>query len=119
MTTFEDILCKVKDLGEAAGKKTGELVEVTRLKMEAAQTEKDITATLEGLGRLIYDGRKSGEDVTEMADACIDRVDELNTQLEELRDKIVRYKNAVRCKDCGSLNTEDSLYCKKCGAKLS
>ncbi len=118
MTTFEDILCKVKDLGEAAGKKTGELVEVTRLKMEAAQTEKDIAATLEGLGRLVYDGRKSGEDISEMVDACVERVDELNAGLEKLRDKIVRYKNAVRCPDCGVLNTEDSLYCKKCGARI-
>ena len=64
MTTFEDILCKGKNAAECVGKKATDLVEVTKLKMEAAETEKDIASTLEGLGRLVYDGRKSGQDVT-------------------------------------------------------
>ena len=62
MTTFEDILCKGKNAAECVGKKATDLVEVTKLKMEAAETEKDIASTLEGLGRLVYDGRKSGQD---------------------------------------------------------
>ena len=53
MTTFEDILCKGKNAAECVGKKATDLVEVTKLKMEAAETEKDIASTLEGLGRLV------------------------------------------------------------------
>ena len=59
MTTLEDVLYKAKTMAEAAGKKTSDMLEATRLKMEAAEIEKDISATLEGLGRLIYDGRKA------------------------------------------------------------
>ena len=58
MTTFEDILCKGKNAAECVGKKASDIVEVTKLKMEAAEMEKDIAATLEGLGRLVYDSRK-------------------------------------------------------------
>lgn len=83
MTTFEDILCKGKNAAECVGKKATDLVEVTKLKMEAAETEKDIASTLEGLGRLVYDGRKSGQDVTALTEECIAKIDEMNAKVAE------------------------------------
>ena len=82
MTTFEDVLYKAKTMAEAAGKKTSDMLEATRLKMEAAEIEKDISATLEGLGRLIYDGRKAEEDVSVTVDECIVKLDDLNKKQE-------------------------------------
>ena len=105
MTTFEDILCKGKNAAECVGKKATDLVEVTKLKMEAAETEKDIASTLEGLGRLVYDGLKSGQDVTALTEECIAKIDE--------------YNNVVRCPQCSAVNTDDSAFCKKCGTKLA
>jgi ribosomal protein L40E len=118
MTTFEDVLYRAKTVAESAGKKTSDFVEITKLKMDAAETEKDIASTLEGLGRLVYDGKKAGEDVSAMVDECIVKVDELNVQLQAIRDKIFEYKNSIRCKTCGAINPDDAIYCKKCGAKL-
>ena len=108
MTTFEDILCKGKNAAECVGKKATDLVEVTKLKMEAAETEKDIASTLEGLGRLVYDGRKSGQDVTALTEECIAKIDEMNAKVAELR-----------CPQCSAVNTDDSAFCKKCGTKLA
>ena len=119
MTTFEDILCKGKNAAECVGKKATDLVEVTKLKMEAAETEKDIASTLEGLGRLVYDGRKSGQDVTALTDECIAKIDEMNAKVAELRGKIDEYNNVVRCPQCSAVNTDDSAFCKKCGTKLA
>lgn len=118
MTTFEDILCKGKNAAECVGKKASDLVEVTKLKMEAAEVEKDVSATLEGLGRLVYDGRKSGQDVSALTEECITKIDELNAKVAELRKKIDEYNNILRCPQCQAVNTDDSLYCKKCGTKL-
>ena len=98
MTTFEDVLYKAKTMAEAAGKKTSDMLEATRLKMEAAEIEKDISATV---------------------DECIVKLDELNNKLEEARDAISAYKKMQRCKQCGADNTDDAIYCKKCGAKLA
>ena len=90
MTTFEDILCKGKNAAECVGKKATDLVEVTKLKMEAAETEKDIASTLE-----------------------------MNAKVAELRGKIDEYNNVVRCPQCSAVNTDDSAFCKKCGTKLA
>ena len=51
MTTVEEVISKAKDLADAAGKKTGELVSLTKLKMEAIDTQKALSAALEKIGR--------------------------------------------------------------------
>ncbi len=118
MGAFEDVLIKAKDLAETAGKKTSDMVELTKLKVEAAEIEKDIAATLEGLGRLIYDARKAGEDVGELIDDCVARVDELTKKKDEAEARICEFRNAVRCRNCGTVNPDDACYCKKCGEKI-
>ena len=118
MASFEEVLYKAKEMAEAAGKKTADFVEVTRLKMNAAEIEKDIAVTFEGLGRLIYDGRKDEQDVSSMVDECILKVDELQARLDEVRNKIYEYQKVVRCQKCGTVNTDDSAYCKRCGARI-
>lgn len=118
MTTFEDVVSKAKCVAETAGKKTSDFIEVTRLKIQAAEIEKDISSILEGLGRLVYDSRKAEEDVTSLIDDCVIKVDERSAELNEVRAKIDGYQDLVRCKSCGVLNQEDAVYCKKCGEKL-
>ncbi len=118
MTTFEDILCKGKSAAESVGKKASDLVEITKLKMEAAETEKEIDSTLEGLGRLVYDGQKAGQDVSALTEECIAKIDELTAKAKALRGKIDEYNNVLRCPQCDAVNSDDSAYCKRCGTKL-
>lgn len=118
MGAFEDVLLKAKAVAESAGKKTSELVEVTKLRMEAAEVEKDMAATLEGLGRLVYDSRKAGEDVSDLISECVIKVDEQQARLAELQEKIWDYQNVVRCKRCNTVNADDAVFCKKCGSKI-
>jgi ribosomal protein L40E len=118
MTTFDDVMSKAKIVAETAGKKTSEFVEVTRLKMDASEIEKDMATILEGLGRLVYDAHKTGDDITAQVDECVAKLDERQDDLLKLRQKIDEYKNKVRCSDCGAQNPVDAVYCKNCGAKL-
>ncbi len=119
MTTFDDVFSKAKSVAETAGKKTSEMIEVTRLKMQAAEIERDISSMLEGLGRLVYESRKDGADIAGQVDDCCLKLDERKTELAGLRDRIDECRNRISCKNCGALNAEDSVYCKRCGVKLS
>ena len=118
MTTFEEFLNMAKDAAEAAGKKTGELVDITKLKMEIARVEKELASTYEGLGRLTYDAKKGAEDTSDLADTCVTHIDELTAKLTALQTKLADKKHAVRCAACGTLNEQDAAFCKACGEKL-
>ncbi len=118
MAVFGDVLSRAKAVAEAAGKKTGELVENTKTKMEIADVQREIASLYEGLGRLVYDGRRSGDPIDDMVDACIAHLEEQNAYLEELQDKLLESKNAVRCGECGTVNDDDSRFCKKCGKEF-
>lgn len=118
MATLESILNKAKDAAEAAGRKTGELVDVTKLKMEIAKNERELATTYEGLGRLAYDAKKGADDQSELMDSCVLHIDELTELLLNQREKLAEMKNAVRCNACGVLNEQDATFCKACGERL-
>ena len=50
MATFEDVVNKAKSAAETAGKKTSDFLEATRLKVDAAEVEKELAYTMEGAG---------------------------------------------------------------------
>ena len=118
MATFEDVLVKAKTMAETAGKKTGELVDQVRLKMDVAQTEKELATAFEGLGRLVYGAHRSGENIASLVEECAVRIDELTEKAETTRRQIDDYNKVCRCGSCGAANPDDALYCKQCGVKL-
>ena len=118
MATFESILNMAKDAVQTAEKKTGELIDTTKLKMEINRLERELAATFEGLGRLVYDAKKGAEDIDELMDTCVLHIDELNARLAKLQDKLAQSKNAIRCPACGGLNDQDAAFCKSCGEKI-
>lgn len=118
MGTFEDFLNKARDAAEAAGKKTNEFLDITKVKLEISRLEKELAATYEGLGRLAYDAKKGSEDQAELMDSCVEHIDELTAQLDTLQQKVATMKNAVRCTACGVLNDQDAAFCKACGEQL-
>lgn len=118
MAMFDDVVSRVKGVAETAGKKTGELVELGKIKLKIADLRREIAGAHEGLGRLVYDSRKSGEQVDDMVDACIDHIGTLNAELEELEERVMESKNVVRCDACNAFNESTAVFCNQCGQKL-
>ena len=118
MGTFEDVLYKAKVVAESAGKKTGELVDQVRLKVDLTAAEKELAAAYEELGRAVYAAHKRGEDVAAPIGESTSRVEELTEKAAAIRRQIDEYGKVARCSGCGATNTEDALYCKQCGKRL-
>ena len=119
MGALEEFLSTVQTVAQTAEKKTCDFVETTKLKMAISNTQKELASTFEGMGRLLYDAHASGEDITPMLEEGFLRVEDLSGKLQKLQDRLMEYKKAIRCPHCGEINPEDSVYCRKCGAKCA
>lgn len=118
MAVFEDVLSRAKSLAVDAGKKTGELVETAKVHVKIGDLRREIASLYEGLGRLVYDGRRSGENVDELVEACVASLDEQLAALARLEEKVMQSKNVIRCDECGAFNAQDASFCNQCGKKL-
>ena len=118
MAIWEEVLARAKSVAVTTGRKTEELVETAKVKMEIADLQREIASLYEGLGRLLYDGRQSGEAVDDMVEACLAHLKEQNVYLEQLQDRLLEGKSAMRCGECGTVNDDDSRFCKKCGKEF-
>jgi len=115
---FEDVVIKARSAADYAGKKTGEIVEITKLKISASETEGKISKELLELGRKVYNAAKEHSDCTEYVQVKSESIDKLYVELEKISDKIAELKSEKRCKECNFHNPQDANFCLKCGAKL-
>ena len=116
--TWDEIIGKTYDAAEYVGKKTEDFVELTRLKLALTDVERELAATMEGLGRLVYDAKKSNTDITELLDAGVAEADKLHAKAAMLRRKIAQNKKLRECSECRTFNPEDAAFCKSCGKAL-
>lgn len=119
MSIFENAVTKAKQLAGVASRKTGNAVELSRLKLQAVQISSMMQSTYERIGTLIYEQEKTGTDNQEIVAVCIREVDGLLTSLGDVNEKIARYKNGVLCTRCRTTNLAGAVYCQNCGANLA
>ena len=119
MKTWEELVYEAKRLAAAAGRKVTDAADLAKMKYKITENDKAIEATMEALGRLLYDSRKSEtalneETVTEL----MTQVDELNADNARLQAEIDNSRGKRTCAACGAVNEESAVYCNKCGHQL-
>lgn len=118
MAAFEDVLSCAKSVAQAAGRKTEEFVELTKVRVQIGDQRREIAAIFEGLGRLVYDSRHTDESMDELIDTCVAELEERLAVLERLEERVMATKHAVRCPYCGGVNASDAVFCNQCGEKI-
>lgn len=119
MGVFEDIFVKAKAAAGALGEKAGQYVDVSKLNIRLAEFKNDLNGEFENLGKIVYESQKNEVENRAGINASIAQIDNITLQIEELKKQIASIKNKVLCISCGSQNETDSIYCARCGAKLS
>lgn len=118
MGVFEDVVSKAKNAADYAGRKTGEFVEVSKLRLSAAELQDKINKAFQELGYVVYESGKDGTDPAEALKEKSASIDSLYEQLAAVNEKIAELRRLKKCAACDFANPEDANYCLRCGAKL-
>ena len=118
MAKFEDTVAKAKEYLDIAGKKTGEFIDLQKLKINASTVRNSIAKDFESVGRMYYDGLKKETDNSDAIKAVVADIDGKYEELAEIESKIADAKGGNICPDCGTQDPDDSYYCRRCGKKL-
>jgi len=118
MSVFGNIIIKARSAVNAAGKKTGTAVELSKIKLQIVQLRSQIQSTYERIGILVYEQQKIGTDNTELIEVCIKEIDALLTRINDANAAASLLKDGIKCPVCGVSNAAGERYCKKCGISL-
>lgn len=118
MDMFDRFLDKAKDVCDIATKKTGEIYEVSKIKLECISINNEVKKLFEKLGSCVYSMVKANYENQDVIDSIIEEIDECKKRLVLLHDKLCELKNVSTCIACGHKNPEDNYYCSKCGSRI-
>ncbi len=115
---LDQIVGKAKEIYDAAAKKTGDVVEISKLKLDAMKINGEIKELYEKLGEAVYISKKDDIDCTEAVSIISEQIDNLNDKLIDLNAEIADRQNVNYCAECGAKNPIDNTFCGKCGTKV-
>lgn len=93
MGAFDNFMSKAKDVAMAAGKKTEETIEISKLKMQRSAAKGDIEKIKTRLGAIVYQSKKSDVDYTDQINECIKEIDSIYATIESLNKEIEKFSS--------------------------
>lgn len=111
----------IKNTADKVAKKSGELVEMSKVKLNIANIKSEIGTSFKILGELVYFSQKEDctEPDTKKIEETIAKINELYERLGELTEVSSALKNEKVCPSCAKSNSIDSAFCSGCGHKFT
>lgn len=109
---------KVTEAAAFTAKKSGEVVEITKLKYSIMEANTVIAGIYKEIGELVYGARETQVDVTETIQEKCDKIKALLSEIEASQDRLNSIKRVVYCANCGKENFEEFEFCPSCGSKI-
>ncbi len=118
MGILDDVVINAKSAAEAVGKKAGQIVDASKLRINAAELNAEISKRYEALGQYVFESCR--EKLAEDAEAVgkMAEIDELKAQHAAVRKELNDKQNKVVCPNCGKQSPNSVQYCSNCGTKL-
>ena len=114
---MDKLFSDLKNTAKTAAKKSGDLLEISKLKLAVMETRSRIDDAFQKLGKLVYDSAKNS-DVEFDAESVISEIDELFNTLDEKQEQYAALKNEKKCNVCGEMNALKAVFCSNCGEKF-
>lgn len=115
---FDDFISDTKNIFDKVAARANDAVDYSKTQIDRAQLRSKIREKYAELGKICYEMHESDSDETISMKPVIAEIKELKKQLVEADKNVNAKKNQV-CKFCETTNDFLSVYCSKCGEKLS
>lgn len=117
MSVFENLTKKVTETAKAAARKSGDIVEVTKLNMNISSEEDKIKKVYTDIGKTVYESFDKGEEIPDNFKELCEKVRVHFKNIEEMKEKILELKSVKICPSCEAELDADVAFCPKCGTK--
>ena len=117
MSVLEKFSKKITETAKAAAKKSGDIVEVTKLNMSINTEEDKVQKLYEEIGRIVYNYFKSQENVPEELKEVCAEIQRSENIIKNYKKRILELKSLKLCDYCGAELEGDENFCPYCGAR--
>lgn len=116
---MDRIISEIKNTASKVAKKSGELVELSKVKLNIGNTKSGLNANFRLLGEMIYFSQKEENEIEhEKINETIQKIDELYEKLAELEFIEAGLANKKLCPECHKQNDTTATFCSSCGCKF-
>jgi predicted RNase H-like nuclease (RuvC/YqgF family) len=115
---FEDVYIKAKTIFGVLSSKTGQFVDVAKLKVEIAEYESEQRREFEKLGRIVFYDKKNESSNESEVERCAAAIELLDKKIAYTKSKIDKLKEKVVCGNCNEKSEKNSRFCGNCGTDL-
>ncbi len=116
---MEKFFSDVKNTVNNAVKKSGELVELTKVKLAVVDTKNAIQTRYTKLGELAYLAAKGEDTSASDAEVLVSEIDELKEKLASQEAKAADLANKKICASCGKAISDEAAFCPACGNPMA
>lgn len=116
MAFFESLGGKIKNAGQNIAQSTKKFADVTKLKSNISDYEKQINELYFVMGKAYYERHKDDTNTEDQKN--IDAINALFKQISDLKEEIREKEGIVTCPNCGKDIAADVMFCNHCGCKI-
>jgi len=117
MSFWDELSKGVTDAANFTVKKTNELTNAAKLRINLRMEEAKLSKCFEEIGRIYYSFKKTGAGSPADIAALFDEADEIKINIAVIKQEIAKAKNSKICVNCGAELNVKAAYCMDCGAK--
>lgn len=118
MAFFEELKKTITDVSGTVAKKSGEVVEVQKLKMKKYSIESDIRKDYEMMGRIYFAEMEETGKIDDTVEEIFQRIVEAKDAVAEIEEKLSQFGKGKVCTVCGEKAAKNMTYCPYCGSKF-
>jgi len=106
------------DTARIAVKKSGEVIESAKAKYTEFDIQSSIDNLYMDLGKIVYNGYKTDEDVSDSITNLCDEIQSKISELSNIKNKTDNFSYYIVCPSCSKGCDPKASFCPYCGEKL-